>query len=98
MEAPQASGGKTAACQYLKTLLNKNLRISTTDSRMFRGEFKCTDPVGHPYPSDQTGLASHVARIAMSSSLILTSIGAHHSRNLLRKPVRWKVPKKWLWT
>ncbi|KAL1903483.1 hypothetical protein Sste5346_000110 [Sporothrix stenoceras] len=29
---------------YLQTLLNKNLLVHTTDGRMFRGEFKCTDP------------------------------------------------------
>lgn len=30
---------------FLQSLLNKNLRITTTDSRMFWGQFKCTDPV-----------------------------------------------------
>lgn len=30
---------------YLQSLLNKNLLVQTTDGRMFRGEFKCTDPV-----------------------------------------------------
>lgn len=32
---------------YLQSLLNKNLLVHTTDGRMFRGEFKCTDPVSH---------------------------------------------------
>ncbi|KAL6863058.1 hypothetical protein ACO1O0_003302 [Amphichorda felina] len=32
------------ARQYLATLLNKYMRIFTTDGRMFRGAFKCTDP------------------------------------------------------
>ncbi|KAG5943674.1 hypothetical protein E4U53_007017 [Claviceps sorghi] len=32
------------ARDYLSSLLNKNLRISTTDGRLFRGLFKCTDP------------------------------------------------------
>lgn len=36
------------ARDYLATLLNKNIRISTTDGRMFRGAFKCTDPVRGP--------------------------------------------------
>ncbi|KLU81317.1 hypothetical protein MAPG_00408 [Magnaporthiopsis poae ATCC 64411] len=29
---------------YLASLLNKNLRVTTTDTRMFWGQFKCTDP------------------------------------------------------
>ncbi|KAK0734404.1 hypothetical protein B0T26DRAFT_688348 [Lasiosphaeria miniovina] len=28
---------------FLRSLLNKNLRVTTTDSRMFMGSFKCTD-------------------------------------------------------
>ncbi|EQL01223.1 hypothetical protein G6O67_002140 [Ophiocordyceps sinensis] len=28
---------------YLQSLLNKNLRVSTTDGRLFWGSFKCTD-------------------------------------------------------
>ncbi|RKU44626.1 hypothetical protein DL546_007161 [Coniochaeta pulveracea] len=35
---------KEAASHFLQSLLNKNLRITTTDSRMFLGQFKCTDP------------------------------------------------------
>lgn len=31
------------AQEYLGTLLGKQLRVHTTDSRMFVGEFKCTD-------------------------------------------------------
>lgn len=36
---------KEEAREYLSTLINKYLRILTTDGRMFRGTFKCTDPV-----------------------------------------------------
>ncbi|KAG9256034.1 uncharacterized protein F5Z01DRAFT_650871 [Emericellopsis atlantica] len=32
------------ARHYLQGLLNKDLRIHTTDGRMFRGTFMCTDP------------------------------------------------------
>jgi len=46
MEPDEPSAEKVAACGYLESLLNKNLRIYTTDGRMFRGDFKCTDPVG----------------------------------------------------
>ncbi|KAK3693719.1 hypothetical protein B0T22DRAFT_47966 [Podospora appendiculata] len=35
---------QTEAADYLRSLLNKNLRVTTTDSRMFWGAFKCTDP------------------------------------------------------
>lgn len=30
---------------YLNSLINKTLRVLTTDSRMFVGTFKCTDAV-----------------------------------------------------
>ena len=36
---------KDEAADYLRSLLNKNLRVTTTDGRMFWGSFKCTDPV-----------------------------------------------------
>ncbi|KAL7620357.1 hypothetical protein AAE478_009351 [Parahypoxylon ruwenzoriense] len=35
---------KTEAETFLKSLLNKNLRIYTTDGRLFIGTFKCVDP------------------------------------------------------
>ncbi|KAK4035402.1 hypothetical protein C8A01DRAFT_48397 [Parachaetomium inaequale] len=35
---------KAEATSYLTSLLNKNLRVTTTDARMFWGTFKCTDP------------------------------------------------------
>ncbi|KAI1500246.1 hypothetical protein F5X99DRAFT_386921 [Biscogniauxia marginata] len=38
-----ATSEKTEAEFYLKSLLNRALRIYTTDSRMFIGTFKCTD-------------------------------------------------------
>lgn len=34
---------------YLQTLLHNILRIRITDTRMFLGEFICTDPVRHSY-------------------------------------------------
>lgn len=46
---PHASTGlvmdKDEAQEYLQSLLNKNLRVITTDGRLFWGSFKCTDPV-----------------------------------------------------
>ncbi|UNI23542.1 hypothetical protein JDV02_009360 [Purpureocillium takamizusanense] len=53
---------KDEAQAYLQSLLNKNLRITTTDGRLFWGSFKCTDPdsnvvLAHTYeyrqPSDE---------------------------------------------
>jgi small nuclear ribonucleoprotein (snRNP)-like protein len=41
---------KSQAEDYLRSLLNKTLRITTSDTRMFLGQFKCTDSVG-PLPS-----------------------------------------------
>lgn len=41
---------KTEAESYLQSLLCKTLRITTTDSRMFLGQFKCTDSVCPPSP------------------------------------------------
>ncbi|KAI1325737.1 hypothetical protein F5Y16DRAFT_255385 [Xylariaceae sp. FL0255] len=35
--------GNADAVAYLQSLLNKTLRIHTTDGRMFIGTFKCTD-------------------------------------------------------
>lgn len=34
---------------YLEALLNKKLRVYTNDSRMFLGEFKCTDNVSQSF-------------------------------------------------
>ncbi|KAI1774721.1 Sm-like ribonucleoprotein [Hypoxylon cercidicola] len=34
---------KAEAEEFLKSLLNKNLRVYTTDGRLFIGTFKCTD-------------------------------------------------------
>ncbi|KAJ6787944.1 hypothetical protein PWT90_03761 [Aphanocladium album] len=34
---------KDAAHEYLSSLLNQNLRVVTTDGRLFWGQFKCTD-------------------------------------------------------
>ncbi|EFW98641.1 lsm domain containing protein [Grosmannia clavigera kw1407] len=39
-----AIGIKEEGEMFLHSLLSKNLVVSTTDGRMFRGQFKCTDP------------------------------------------------------
>ncbi|RDA93552.1 hypothetical protein CP533_3999 [Ophiocordyceps camponoti-saundersi (nom. inval.)] len=53
------------ARSYLKALLNKNLRITTTDGRLFWGAFKCTD-------ANQNIVLSHTYEYRRSS-------GAHPS-------------------
>jgi small nuclear ribonucleoprotein (snRNP)-like protein len=45
MSASEEKMDKDEARGFLESLLNKKLRIHTTDERMFWGEFKCTDPV-----------------------------------------------------
>lgn len=44
----------TKATEYLQTLLNKKLCVYTNDSRMFYGDFKCTDNVVDPFWLPQT--------------------------------------------
>ncbi|KAL2270221.1 hypothetical protein VTJ83DRAFT_2405 [Remersonia thermophila] len=41
MDTPARIKEESAA--YLRALLNKNLRVTTTDNRMFWGTFRCTD-------------------------------------------------------
>ena len=43
---------ESEAVGYLKSLLNKELRVYTTDTRMFIGDFKCTDNVRRSYSPD----------------------------------------------
>lgn len=42
-EIQSTTHSNTEAIDYLTTLLNKTLRIHTTDSRIFVGQMKCTD-------------------------------------------------------
>jgi len=37
--------GKTAAVQFLESLLDRSLRVLATDGRIFIGQLHCTDPV-----------------------------------------------------
>ncbi|KAK4239059.1 lsm domain-containing protein [Achaetomium macrosporum] len=41
--SPSQQQQKEEATAFLRSLLNKNLQVTTTDNRMFYGEFKCTD-------------------------------------------------------
>ncbi|ELQ41575.1 hypothetical protein OOU_Y34scaffold00267g12 [Pyricularia oryzae Y34] len=60
------------AIDFLSSLLNKYLRVTTTDTRMFYGVFKCTDPdrnlilahaheYRHPTPEQ---VAAHAKKVA----------------------------------
>lgn len=40
-----AAAEKEEAEAYLQSLINKTLRVYTTDARLFVGTLKCTDPV-----------------------------------------------------
>lgn len=42
---PAVDPGKAEAEAYLLSLINKTLRVYTSDARLFVGTFKCTDPV-----------------------------------------------------
>ncbi|PNY28590.1 N-alpha-acetyltransferase 38-A, NatC auxiliary subunit [Tolypocladium capitatum] len=53
---------KDEAKEYLQSLLNKNLRVVTTDGRLFWGSFKCTDPVrraAHGAITDKNVVLAH---------------------------------------
>ncbi|RDA89153.1 hypothetical protein CP532_2270 [Ophiocordyceps camponoti-leonardi (nom. inval.)] len=52
---------------YLQSLLNKNLRITTTDGRLFWGAFKCTD-------ANQNIVLSHTYEYRKASSAHHTSL------------------------
>ncbi|OAQ76116.1 LSM domain-containing protein [Purpureocillium lilacinum] len=69
---------KDEAQTYLQSLLNKNLRITTTDGRLFWGSFKCTDPdsnvvLAHTYeyrqPSDER-VRRHLAEEAAEGTTV----------------------------
>ncbi|OBT90983.1 hypothetical protein VE02_00236 [Pseudogymnoascus sp. 03VT05] len=52
------------AKDYLNGLLNKSLRVTTTDKRMFLGEFKCTD-------SDRNMILAHTYEYRLPSESAL---------------------------
>ncbi|QYS97128.1 Sm domain-containing protein [Trichoderma simmonsii] len=69
---------KDEAHEYISSLLNQSLRVYTTDGRMFRGTFKCTDPdrnivLGntHEYRQPSEEERSAAAANASGSSTIL---------------------------
>ncbi|PWI73317.1 LSM domain-containing protein [Purpureocillium lilacinum] len=76
--SPSPIMDKDEAQAYLQSLLNKNLRITTTDGRLFWGSFKCTDPdsnvvLAHTYeyrqPSDER-VRRHLAEEAAEGTTV----------------------------
>ncbi|KFY04901.1 hypothetical protein V491_09238 [Pseudogymnoascus sp. VKM F-3775] len=60
---------------YLNGLLNKSLRVTTTDQRMFLGEFKCTD-------SDRNIILAHTYEYRLPSESSLPQTGGAGSVTL----------------
>lgn len=52
---------KVEAEYFIRSLINKTLRIQTKDSRMFVGTFKCTDPVRGQSFHTPSFVAHHLA-------------------------------------
>lgn len=50
---------KEESAAYLRSLLNKNLRVTTTDNRMFWGAFKCTDSVSQNHTTASPATTNH---------------------------------------
>ncbi|KAG8163594.1 hypothetical protein KVR01_006891 [Diaporthe batatas] len=78
MSASAETMDKDEARGFLESLLNKQLRIHTTDERMFWGEFKCTDPdrnivLAHTYEYRQPSPEQR-AKAAAASSADATTI------------------------
>ena len=84
LEMPQSQVAETRS--FLTSLLNKQMRLYTTDDRMFAGDFKCTDNV-RPLrllciyvPSRiSQAYAAMICRTAISSSRAPTSIASHRA-------------------
>jgi hypothetical protein len=70
---------KSQAEDYLTSLLNKTLRVTTTDTRMFLGQFKCTDSVRVSLCKPANIPASLSQPV--HSSLSLSRLKQRHSRN-----------------
>ncbi|KAK3489509.1 uncharacterized protein B0T23DRAFT_203273 [Neurospora hispaniola] len=67
------------ATDWLNSLLNKNLRVSVTDGRMFWGQFKCVDAesniILHSAYEYRFPTSSQVAAAVTSSSVTPTPTG-----------------------
>ncbi|KAK4192806.1 hypothetical protein QBC35DRAFT_483443 [Podospora australis] len=86
---------KAEANDFLQTLLNKNLRVTTTDGRMFWGSFKCTDPesnliLRHTYeyrPPTSQQIAEAKTSAAFSSEGLISGDGSRNSNSGISQKV-----------
>lgn len=63
---------KAQAEDYLSSLLNKSLRVTTSDARMFLGNFKCTDSVRPQSPNFPNPFSSPLPNLYPFNSLTTT--------------------------
>ncbi|KAK4673202.1 hypothetical protein QC763_109745 [Podospora pseudopauciseta] len=82
-DALPTPSSKPEATDFLQTLLNKNLRVGTTDGRMFWGSFKCTD-------SDCNLVLQHTYEYRPPSP--------NSNQPPPRPQAQTPSPKKWSWT
>ena len=82
---------KAQAEDYLSSLLNKSLRITIADTRMFVGIFKCTDPVCALHPPLVHNILNHSDRTVISFSLRRLNIAFRHLQSHLQDihPSNW---------
>ena len=79
MDQP-ASAAEREARDYLSSLLNKYLRVTSTDGRIFWGQFKCIDPVRCPSPPNYECL------LARGNPVLMCAGPQHRTRADLRVP------------
>jgi small nuclear ribonucleoprotein (snRNP)-like protein len=91
---------KFQAEDYLTSLLNKTLRVTTTDTRMFLGQFKCTDSVrlstswrASPPPSPNPFTRSRFPPSLSCLKLFLARADALQDRNIiLSQTFEYRLP------
>ena len=62
----------TKATEYLETLLNKKLRVYTNDTRMFLGDFMCTDNVSQERHGPYLGWSTKSSDLFQECNIILS--------------------------
>jgi hypothetical protein len=70
------AASKEDSIAFLYGLINKSLRITTTDDRIFYGEFRCIDPVSR-HTSSSPCIALHNAANQLTDSSSISSLSFH---------------------
>lgn len=83
LQAPAADLDKAEAASYLQSLVNKTLRVYTTDARLFVGTFKCTDPVCLPLGSYALNSCVFVLQLQKTLFRLLNSLSFLPSKAIL---------------